>query len=79
MKKGDSSMLKLKQPEEMECGLDIGYQICMTQSKLFAYAIEQNYDDDDFIKKYMNSDFCNKEMDALWSRFQLMNAAYNKS
>lgn len=72
-------MLKLKQPEEMECGLDIGYQICMTQSKLFAYAIEQNYDDADFIKKYMNSDFCNKKMDALWSRFQLMNAAYNMS
>lgn len=72
-------MLKLRSPEEMQCGLDVGYQICMAQSKLFVYAIEQDYDDDDFIQQYMNSEFCNKKMDASYSWFQLMNAAYNMS
>lgn len=70
-------MLKLRSPEEMQCGLDVGYEICTSQSRLFVYAIEQDYDDDDFVAKYMTSDFCNREMDAVWSWFQLMNPGYN--
>lgn len=72
-------MFKLKSPKDMQCGLDVGYEICMAQSRLFVYATDHDYDDDDFIEKYMNSDFCNKKMDAPWSRFQLMNPAYNMS
>ena len=69
-------MLRIKNKNDMPCGLDVGYEICKTQSKLFLYAIRHNYDDNDFIKKYMESQFCNHKMDALYSRFQLMNAAY---
>lgn len=69
-------MTTVKSPEEIACGLDVGYEICNTQSRLFLYAIQKDYDDNDFIKKYMESKFCNQKMDALYSRFQLMNAAY---
>lgn len=69
-------MLQLKQPKEMPCGLDVGYEICLTQSRLFMYAVETDFDDDDFVKKYMNSDFCHRHMDALYSHFQLMNPEF---
>lgn len=69
-------MLILKNKNDIPCGLDVGYEICKTQSKLFLYAIRHDYDDNDFIKKYMESQFCNQKMDALYSRFQPMNAAY---
>lgn len=69
-------MLQLKDKNNMPCGLDVGYEICNTQSRLFLYAIRHNYDNNDFIKKYMESQFCNSKMDGLYSRFQLMNAAY---
>lgn len=69
-------MLQLKDKNDMPCGLDVGYEICKVQSKLFLYAIRHDYDDDDFIKRYMQSQFCNREMDALYSYYQLMNAAY---
>lgn len=69
-------MPQLKDKNDIPCGLDVGYEICNTQSRLFLYAIRHDYDDDDFIKKYMESQFCNHKMDALYSRFQLMNAAY---
>ena len=69
-------MLQLKDKNNMSCGLDIGYEICNAQSQLFLYAIRKDYDEEDFIKKYMTSDFCNHKMDASYNRFQLMNPAY---
>ena len=64
-------MKELKEPEDMPCGLDVGYDICETQSEIFQLAMDMNLDDDDFIKEYMNSDFCKREMDALYSWFHL--------
>jgi hypothetical protein len=74
MKKGDSYMIKLKTPEKMRCSLNVGYQICDTQSEIFELAGDIGFDDDDFIKKYMTSDFCHREMDAMHSWFHLADA-----
>lgn len=59
-----------KHPEEMPCGLSVGYDICITQENLFKYAVEKGYDIEDFITKYMQSDFCKRHMDALYSWLQ---------
>ena len=55
----------------MECGLEVGYDICETQEKIFSLAMDMGFDDENFISKYMNSQFCNREMDALYSWFQM--------
>ena len=47
------------------------YFICNTQGKLFLLAGEMGFDEDSFIKAYMESDFCRREMDALYSVFQM--------
>lgn len=49
---------------------DIDYSICETQARLFKYIVENNYDIEDFIVKYMKSDFCKRAMDTMYSRFQ---------
>lgn len=43
--------------------------IAETQEEIFEYAISNGYFMDDFIKKYMSSDFCNREMDSSDSYF----------
>ena len=43
---------------------------CRTQAELYEYIYEQGYDIVDFSDKYLNSDFCNREMDSLYSVFQ---------
>lgn len=39
------------------------------QGEIFLYAQQHGYSLDDFIPKYMHSDFCNREMDAEFSFF----------
>lgn len=70
------SLTQLKSPKDMSCGLDVGYDICKMQQKLFMLAMEMDFDDDDFIQKYMNSDFCSREMDALYSFFHMTDPKY---
>lgn len=50
---------------------DFHYFICENQEKLFELAQNMNFDDDDFIKKYMNSDICKKALDQLYSPLQM--------
>jgi hypothetical protein len=47
------------------------YRICQTQADIFEYIATHNCDIDDFIKNYMNSDFCFYQMDTSYSRYQL--------
>lgn len=48
---------------------DMMDMIAQEQAEIFEYAESQGYDMDDFIYKYMNSDFCNREMDSECSFF----------
>ena len=50
------------------------YDIAKTQGEVFEYAYQQNYDMSIFIQKYMNSEFCNTEMDSECSYFHFKNA-----
>ena len=43
---------------------------CDTQGDLYEYVFKENYDIIDFSDKYLASDFCNREMDSLYSVFQ---------
>lgn len=43
--------------------------IAATQGEIFMHAEDLGYDMNDFITKYMNSDFCNNEMDSECSDF----------
>lgn len=52
------------------------YDICDTQELIFKLAIDMGFDDEDFASKYMVSKFCNKEMDALYSFFQMAEPEY---
>ena len=45
------------------------YEICETQGKIFEYAVSNNYNLKVFAEKYMQSKFCNNEMDSVYSRF----------
>ena len=45
------------------------YFICENQELLFANAQKLNFDDNEFVEKYMNSRLCNKEMDTPYSYF----------
>lgn len=47
---------------------------CRIQGELFVLVQDMQYDEADFIKRYMTSRFCNKEMDALYSYFQTADA-----
>ena len=38
--------------------------------------MEMEFDDEDFINQYMNSEFCNQKMDALYSFFQTAEPEY---
>lgn len=48
-------------------------EIAKTQTETFIYAESKGYNMDDFITKYMNSDFCNREMDSLDSYYHFKN------
>ena len=49
----------------------INYDICMTQARLYRYIADDNKDVREFSDKYLNSDFCRRAMDCIYSRFQL--------
>lgn len=48
--------------------------ICMTQGEIYEYAAKLLYDREEFSQKYLTSNFCNREMDARYSVFQLADA-----
>lgn len=43
--------------------------ICKTQAELFQYITKHKYNFEEFVNNYMNSKFCNNEMDSNYSRF----------
>ena len=45
--------------------------ICKTQANIYSYANNHGYDMQVFSKKYLASDFCNTEMDAEYSVYQM--------
>ena len=49
---------------------EVIYRIAETQGEIYQLAYERGYDMEDFSNKYLRSDFCMLEMDALYSRFQ---------
>lgn len=57
-----------KKPAEIS---ESDYFICENQGDLFQLAESMEFDEDDFIRQYMNSRFCNKEMDTPYSYFQM--------
>jgi hypothetical protein len=59
------------EPKSFEVWSGVDTFICETQGLIFTLAIDMGFDDDDFVEKYMNSRFCNVEMDALYSYFQM--------
>lgn len=48
--------------------------ICQTQGDIFHCANEMYYDMDIFVPHYMNSDFCKRQMDGIYSYFQMADA-----
>ena len=48
--------------------------ICQTQGNIFHCANELGYDMDIFVPKYMNSTFCKRQMDSVYSYFQMADA-----
>ena len=50
--------------------------VCNTQRDIFTLAINMGYDEKDFIQKYMNSKFCNQNMDSTYSFFQTADEGY---
>lgn len=44
-------------------------EVADTQAEIFVYAEKQGYDMESFIEGYMRSDFCNQEMDSVYSYF----------
>lgn len=49
---------------------DIGRVICDRQGKIFRIAADRMYDMSAFARAYMNSYFCNGQMDSIYSRYQ---------
>ena len=47
----------------------VNQQIAKTQGEIFQYAQNCGYDMVDFITKYMNTKFCNQEMDSEYSYY----------
>ena len=48
--------------------------ICQTQGNIFRVACEQRYDMNVFVPSYMNSRFCAKNMDGIWTVYQFADA-----
>lgn len=55
------------------------WDICLTQQDLCTLAVDMGFDEEDFIPKYMLSDFCKLEMDAPYSFFHRADPAYTMS
>lgn len=49
---------------------DIQYYICEQQQEIFEYMYDKNVDILRFAEKFMNSDFCNRHLDARYSVHQ---------
>ncbi len=47
------------------------YEIAKTQAYIYRYMARNGYSLEIFSEKYMHSDFCNREMDASYSFFQI--------
>lgn len=47
---------------------------CDAQGLLFVYASEEGYDMADFTQKFLTSDFCHREWDAIHSYYQFADA-----
>jgi hypothetical protein len=50
---------------------DLEYDICETQGRIYEYAATQGYNLEKFSPLYLQSDFCKRAMDTIYSRFQL--------
>lgn len=49
----------------------IDIDICNTQARIYKYICQEKYNVEQFSDAYLQSDFCNREMDAKYSHFQL--------
>lgn len=47
------------------------YKICHTQEEIYKYMVKQGYHLKDFSDAYLFCDFCKKNMDTIYSRFQI--------
>ena len=52
----------------------LNYDICINQGEIYEIAAEQGYDMPLFSKQYLNSDFCNKSFDKIWSLYHFADA-----
>ena len=50
------------------------YNICRTQGEIFQLAACQGYDMEMFSQKYLSSDFCGRQFDCRYSRYQYADA-----
>lgn len=50
------------------------YYICETQGKIFELAADDGYDIENFTNVYLKSDFCRRQFDTLYSRYQYADA-----
>lgn len=61
----------VKRDMEKEFGLSLDSRLtCMTQADLYEYIQREGYDIFRFSDLYLASDFCNREMDSVYSVFQ---------
>lgn len=49
----------------------VEYDICYTQMRIYEDMAKKGYEMERFSNAYLSSDFCNREMDAEYSHFQL--------
>lgn len=61
----------LSEPTPSEKFSEVQYYICETQGLLFKLAQTMDFDDDDFIQKFMHSDLCKRALDQLYSPWQM--------
>lgn len=61
----------LPNPTPFEKFNNVQYYICEIQGRLFKLAQTMDFDDDDFIQKFMHSDFCKRALDQLYSPYQM--------
>ena len=54
----------------------VKWDICDTQQEIFMLAFDMGFDNEDFISKYMNSDFCKRHMDTSYSFYQTADPGY---
>jgi len=53
----------------------VDYETCRTQGEIFEEACKRKYDMEWFYYFYLNSDFCERAMDSIYSRFQMADGA----